>query len=91
MLLNVEGKTIHSALKVPMCFKSLTDLGSGAVRNPQRNIDPLTYLIVDEFSMIGCYLMDALEQRCREGQSDSTGRFEDYIFTSLEILDRYSL
>lgn len=49
------------------------------------------YLILDESSMIGCYLMGALEQRCREGQSDSTERFEDYIFTSLDILDMYSL
>lgn len=51
MLLNVEEKTIHSALKVPTSFKSFTDLGNGAVRNPQQSIDPVTCLIVDEFSI----------------------------------------
>lgn len=56
--------TIHAALKTPTYFKSLPDFGSEIVRDVQLEMDPMSFLTIDEFSMIGCLLMTTLERRC---------------------------
>lgn len=69
----VEDKTIHPAL----CFKSFPDLGSRAAINQQLSMDPVSFFIVDEFAMIGCLVLAALEQRCRKDKQDSIEPFSD--------------
>lgn len=57
-------------LKVPICFKYFTNLGSQVARNLQLRMDPVLFLIIDEFSMIKCHVMTDLKQRCYEGKED---------------------
>lgn len=54
--MNFEGKVILCA-EVPTCFKRFADLGNQAARNPPFNIDAVSFLIIDEFSIIGCLMI----------------------------------
>lgn len=64
--INVEGRTIHSLLRLPLYssqFKAL--VGDNAARF-QREMSGLRFLIIDEMSMIGARMLFQIEQRCRE-------------------------
>lgn len=74
--INVEYKTIQSALKIPTYFKWFTLLRNEAAISLQISVDPVSFLIINEFSMIGCHLIAALEQRYLEGKPDSSAFFE---------------
>lgn len=52
---NVDGKTIHNFLKIPITkFKRLD---GDALRNFQLSLEHIKFLIFDEYSMIGARLM----------------------------------
>lgn len=57
IVINIERKIIHSALRVATHFKYFADLRRQAARNLQLNMDPVTFLIIKKFSMIGCRLI----------------------------------
>lgn len=59
--INVEGKIIHSLLKVLIWFKYFTYLVSEAAKNLQLSVDAVSFLIINEFAMIDCHLMNNLK------------------------------
>lgn len=75
----VEGKAIHSTLKVITCFKSFADLRSNnksiqlqqTTINLQLSMDQGSFLIMDEFSVIVCCLMTDLKQSCHEDKAEA--------------------
>ena len=70
---NINGKTIHSFLKIST--GTFTELKGEALRNFQLQMAPLRFLIFDEYSMIGLKLMHKIETRCREGKGNSDEPF----------------
>lgn len=52
-------------------------------------MDPVLFLIIVEFLMIGYRLMADIEQRCLEDKEDILNLLETYLFKSLELLSSY--
>lgn len=63
--LNIEGSTIHSTLNIGKSGE-LKDLDGESLRNFQLKMEPVRFLIFDEYSMIGNRLLGKIDKRCRE-------------------------
>ncbi|KAE8739224.1 hypothetical protein FOCC_FOCC015276 [Frankliniella occidentalis] len=77
---NVGGSTIHSKVIIPArrCnFKCLTGESARKLCDICSNVK---FIIIDEYSMIGCGMLAMIDQRCREG----SGKIDDF-FESLNI------
>lgn len=78
----INGKTIHSIFKIPRRaskFKPLTGEQARKLNNYFKNVK---FLILDEYSMIGCRMLHMINIRCKE----ATGNYdEDFggLFTLL--------
>ena len=61
---NIEGSTIHSALKIPVGskFGAPTDAQRTGLQNAFR---PIRYIVIDEKSMVSLQLMGQIDQRLR--------------------------
>lgn len=78
-VVNVIGKALnscHFALKETTCFK-FTVLKCQIARNLQLSMDPVLFLIIVEFSVIGYRLMADIEQRCLEDKEDILNLLRD--------------
>lgn len=64
--LNVDGKTIHSLLKIPISCHQWRDLDGKKARDFQLQFKDLKFLIIDEMSMVGSRLIYFTERRCRQ-------------------------
>lgn len=73
--INVEVNAIVSKLKVPMCFKTFTNLESHTASNLQFSMDAVSFLIIVEFSMMECHLIGDVKQKFRELMADSSEPF----------------
>ena len=64
---NINGRTIHSLLALPVPLSNdLPELSPAALANLQERLDGLRLLVVDEMSMIGRRFLGALDSRLRE-------------------------
>ena len=50
---NVNGKTLHWLLRLPIKGKRNADLEGSALSELQKNLKDITHIIIDEFSVIG--------------------------------------
>ncbi|XP_012143156.1 uncharacterized protein LOC105662771 [Megachile rotundata] len=85
---NISGSTIHSFLKIPI-FARFQPLSGNAQRQFQLQMEPVKFLIFDEYSMIGLDAWRKIEQRCREAYPlvDSPfGGLRVYFFGDLQQL-----
>lgn len=66
------GKTIHSALQLPVCT-SYRDLQGSSLQRLQLALKGISYIIVDEMSMIGQRMLAWIDKRLRQapGQLDT--------------------
>jgi len=63
--LNINGSTVHSKLIMNPKSKELLPL-KGALREFQQKFQKTLFIIVDEYSMIGCGMLKNIEQRLKE-------------------------
>ena len=63
----VKGKTLHSVLRLPIRGKHFHDLQGPALTNLQETLSCITYIIIDEYSVIGQNLFGWIDKRCRQG------------------------
>ena len=69
---HICGKTLHSALQLPIRSSSHRDLQGSSLHRLQLAMKDKSYLIIDEMSMIGLRMMAWLDKRLRQatGQMD---------------------
>ncbi|KAK3920914.1 hypothetical protein KUF71_010151 [Frankliniella fusca] len=65
---NVNGSTYHSALHINSKAKDFGPLKGQASHNIQKKLEKIRFLLIDEYSMIGCNAMRMIEQRIQEAK-----------------------
>ena len=65
---NVGGTTIHSALRIPIERKYFSQLSSAAEHDLQSQFQSCHFVIIDEFSMVGCALLSMIDKRLRQAK-----------------------
>ena len=78
---NINGCTIHLLLKLPVGSRSNRELTAQALVRLQKNLIGITYIIIDEYSMLGETMLGWIDRRCRQ----ATGR-SDEVFGGLSII-----
>lgn len=68
---NIKGTTLHSLLQLPIQGKRNGPLKSSALAKLQNDLNGITYLITDEFSVIGQKMFAWINRRCKQ----ATGHF----------------
>ncbi|KAK3928023.1 ATP-dependent DNA helicase [Frankliniella fusca] len=85
--LNANGRTIHSTLRLQFDNKSrdVVDLKGDTLHAFQEKMKNVKFLIIDEFSMVGCRLFNIINRRCMQMKSstDPFGGLPVYMFGDL--------
>ncbi len=63
---NICGKTLHSALKLPIRHSNNQDLQGAALQRLQLTLKDVCYLVIDEMSMIGHRMLAWVDKRLRQ-------------------------
>lgn len=71
---NIHGKTIHSAFRISV-NPDLNQLDGEQLQAFQLNYQDCHFLIIDEFSMVGCTLLRKLDLRCRQIKANESEPF----------------
>ncbi|KAK3918910.1 ATP-dependent DNA helicase [Frankliniella fusca] len=71
--LNANGRTIHSALRLQFDNKTkdVVDLKGETLHLFQEKMKNVKFLIIEEFSMVGCRLFNIINRRCMQMKSSS--------------------
>lgn len=80
---NICGKTLHSALQLPVHQSSQRELQGAALQRLQLQLKDKHYLIIDEMSMMGHKMLAWVDKRLRQasGKLDSPlGGFSVILF-----------
>ena len=67
---NINGCTIHSLLKPPVGSRGNKELTGQALLRLQNNLKGISYIIIDEYSMLGL-----IDRRCRQAKGISVEVF----------------
>ncbi|KAK3932677.1 ATP-dependent DNA helicase [Frankliniella fusca] len=67
----IKGRTLQSIFKIPRKTAEFKDLKSEAARKLQTEMKDVNFLIIDEYSMVGCQLLAMIDQRCKQGKGNS--------------------
>ncbi|XP_066914869.1 uncharacterized protein [Clytia hemisphaerica] len=78
---NINGRTLHSTLKLPIRSKLKHELKGKSLDNLQTNLKDIDYIIIDEFSVVGQRLLGWIDSRCRQ----ATGKLET-LFGGISII-----
>ena len=78
---NINGCTIHSLLKLPVGSRGNKELTGQALLRLQNNLKGISYIIIDEYSMLGQTMLGWIDRRCRQ----ATG-ISDEVFGGLLIM-----
>ncbi len=62
---NVHGHTLHSLLKIPV-RGDFRDLEGQSLHSLQESLDRVSYIILDEMSMVGRKLFGQMDRRLRQ-------------------------
>ncbi|KAK3908319.1 ATP-dependent DNA helicase [Frankliniella fusca] len=85
--LNANGRTIHSALRLQFDNKSkdVIDLKGDTLRAFEEKMRNVKFLIIEEFSMVGCRLFNIINRRCMQMKSSTEpfGGLPVYMFGDL--------
>ena len=63
---NICGKTVHSALKLPVRNSNNNDLQGSTLHKLQQEFKDVKYLVIDEMSMIGHRMLAWIDKRLRQ-------------------------
>ena len=78
---NINGKTIHSVLNLPVGPRGNNDLKGQSLLRLQDRLHDVKYILIDEHSMLGQTLLGRIDKRCRQ----ATG-LHDEIFGGKSII-----
>ena len=78
---SMHGCTIHSLLKLPVGAKSNKDLTAQSLVRLQNSLKEISYVIIDEYSMLGQKMFAWVDKRCRQ-ETDLT----DQLFGGKSII-----
>ena len=93
---NVGGKTVHSVLRIPVDKSSFLSLSGNAERSFQLDFQSCHFILIDEYSMIGCSMMNKIDKRLRQAKPNCSnspfGNMFVYLFGDImqlpPVLDR---
>ena len=74
--MNIRGTTIHAALRFR---KQMTDLENEALAEFQREMANVRFVIIDEYSMVGCSMMNSIHQRLFQAKNDKGHPFGNVL------------
>nr|XP_012152161.1 PREDICTED: ATP-dependent DNA helicase PIF1-like [Megachile rotundata] len=81
---NINGQTIHSALRITQSRGTLTDLSGAAEKNYQESMQNCRVIICDEMSMVGLRMLSFIDKRLRQAypsrQEQPFGGYIVYFF-----------
>lgn len=77
----INGKTLHSIFKLPRKSKEYKPLTGEAALNLTNKLQNVKYLILDEYSLIGCKTLAMINRRCKEAKGNS-----DEDFAGLHVM-----
>ena len=63
---SIRGCTIHSLLKLPVGVKGNKDLTGQTIVRLQNALKEISYIIIDEYSMLGQKMFAWVDKRCRQ-------------------------
>ena len=78
---NINGKTIHSVLNLPVGPRGNNDLKGQSLLRLQDRLHDVKYILINEYSMLGQTLLGWIDKRCRQ----ATG-LHDEIFGGKSII-----
>ena len=78
---NINGKTLHSLLQLPIRNKSKHELKGNALLKLQKELENVKCIIIDEFSVIGQNMLGWIDSRCRQ----ATGK-KDILFGGISVI-----
>jgi len=87
--LNINGSTIHSKLHIQPKTKKMLPLQAGALHDFRRKFEKTLFVLIDEYSMIGCAMLDKIEKRLREAldkKNEPYGGLFLYFFGDVQQL-----
>lgn len=76
---NIAGATIHSVFHLPLNMTECQPLNALKLKEFQKLFATRPFVILDEYSMIGCKQLGNIDRRCREALPDSS----DQLFAGL--------
>ncbi|KAJ1518937.1 hypothetical protein ONE63_011454 [Megalurothrips usitatus] len=71
---HIDAQTIHSTLKIAPQGE-FKELQGDTLRKFQEAMQDVEFLIIDEFSMLGCKMLGYIDRRMRQGKPDSDEPF----------------
>ncbi|KAE8739488.1 hypothetical protein FOCC_FOCC015019 [Frankliniella occidentalis] len=77
-VLGMGCTTIHSLCKI-FPRQQFKPLEGATLRKFQDDMEPVNFIFIDEFSMIGCKLLGWLEQRLREAKPECDDAFSNFF------------
>ena len=63
---NIKGQTLHSAFKLPVNQKRITQLSPGLSNTLAAKLANLKVLIIDEISMVGQHVLNMVDERLQQ-------------------------
>ena len=81
---NIGGAILHSALFFPN-VNTFAQLRGPSLQKLQETFNGIKYIIIDEVSMIGCNMLNAINKRLQQAFPDSADQVGSFIQT-LSIL-----
>jgi len=86
--LNIGGQTVHSYFNIPRDKKNFNDLVGEQARNFTNKISAVKFVLIDEYSTIGCSLLGMIEKRCSQGKEWNTEPFGGLNFFLFGDIDQ---
>ena len=72
---NINGITIHSALRLPIHHSTMKDLTGMSLATLQNRLKNITYIITDKLSMLGQRTFACIDQRLRQASGKQESLF----------------
>jgi len=72
---NVKGQTLHSLFQLPIAGRRQGDLKGNSLQRLQNSLKKVSYIITDEYSVIGEKMFGYIDKRCRQ----ATGVYNEFF------------
>ncbi|KAK3916790.1 LOW QUALITY PROTEIN: ATP-dependent DNA helicase [Frankliniella fusca] len=73
--ININGSTIHSKLLIKTNGTDFAHLNGQQLHAFKKSMANVKFIIIDEFSMVGCEMMHMVDQRLRQGKDQPNEEF----------------
>jgi len=71
----IGGKTNHSLFKLPRYSNEFKPLTGATARNLENTFSKVKFVIIDEYSLIGCSTLRMIDLRCKQ----ATGKIKTHV------------